>query len=123
MIHINNVHSDDEGVWAIRPRSLGRNQNISTDGSSSRPKFKSATWCNFTLEVLEDLEELPSVDDGIQMVEKQRQQEVVGRSNSQTRSIHPEFRRLERRKKPQIIVKRTGESVALKCPVHGIVTF
>ena len=64
MIYIYDVHSDDKGVWAaVRPRS--RNHDISIVGSSS--KMKSGTWCNFTLEVLEDLEDgdLLSVGDGI----------------------------------------------------------
>lgn len=61
------------------------------------------------------------MSDGLQSEEKQPQQEFVGRSSSQTRPVHsfPKFRRLERRKEPQIIVKRTGETVALKCPTRG----
>jgi hypothetical protein len=118
MIYIYDVHSDDKGVWsAVRPRS--RNHDISIVGSGS--KMKSGTWCNFTLEVLEDLEDgdLLSVGDGTQMMEDSRQKEIVDHSSSQRKPINPEFRRFQRRKKPQFIVKRTGESVTLKCPVHG----
>ncbi|XP_046657759.1 fibroblast growth factor receptor 1-like [Daphnia pulicaria] len=119
-ICIDNVHSEDDGVWGVRPRSRERNRNISAVESVS--KFKSRTWCNFTLEVLEDPEvgELLPVSDGLQTEGKQSQQEFVGRSSSQTRPVHsfPKFRRLERKKEPQIIVKRTGETVALKCPTR-----
>ena len=111
MIYIYDVHSDDKGVWAaVRPRS--RNPNINIVGSNS--KMKSGTWCNFPLEVLKDLEDgdLLSVGDGTQMMEDSRQKEIVDHSSSQRKPINL-------RKKPQFIVKRTGESVTLKCPVHG----
>ncbi len=123
-IYIDNVHSEDDGVWAVRPRSLGRNRNISADESVS--KFKSRNWCNFTIEVLledpEEVGELLPVSDELQIEEKQpAEQEFVSRSSSETRPVHSfsKFRRLERRKEPQLIVKRTGETVALKCPTRG----
>lgn len=54
------------------------------------------------------------------MMENSRQKEIVDvHSSSQRKPINPEFRRFQRRKKPQFIVKRNGESVTLKCPVHG----
>lgn len=103
-IYIDNVHYEDDGDWAVRPRSLGQNRNTSSVESVS--KLKSGIWCNFTLEVLEDprVGELLPVGGGPQIVWEPQQQEVVGRSSSRTRPIHssPEFRRLERRKEPQL---------------------
>lgn len=106
------VEAGDSGQWSVRPRS-----------SSVSP----VVWCNFTLTVRKDEEELQSDQAGEDYDESLRHPEEnfppedleEEASHQDDEPSPPTFIRMKKMEAVQSVVKPAGSTVSYKCPATG----
>lgn len=125
-IHIDTIEREDAGVWAVRPRFPEHSQHDVADSHSK----STVIWCNFTLSVLENPEHpaLLPIDSqtqtsawekkSLEQLQEIKDHRLFKINRTNISSQYGGFD--ERRKSPQLIVKRAGEVLALKCPSYGM---
>ena len=103
------LHKNDTGMWSVRFVTHGR-------------VILPIIWCNFTLVVLEDLEE-DEADPSrvVGLAENRYPHEKTAASNSNNRrSFLPKFIQFETMQKSRLVVKPPGATVTLKCWAKGL---